>query len=164
MKEKPNLVLDIAGVIATNFSPIFWKDISTKFGVSYDNLLKFRTNIREELWSGKINEQEFWDKLVGSFPTIDQRYATNKLLSLIKPLPAYEEIAMWSTYSNIHLLSNHRREWIKHIIRPVENYITSTTISSDVGTCKPEGNIYLRVNSEFKSNANVIFVDDQEKT
>ncbi|MEI3615053.1 hypothetical protein [Pseudogracilibacillus sp. SO30301A] len=46
MGTKPDLVLDIAGVIATNFSPIFWEDLSSKFEVAYDDLIKFRKEIR----------------------------------------------------------------------------------------------------------------------
>lgn len=163
MSKKPNLVLDIAGVIATNFSPIFWEDLSSKFEVSYNELIKFRKEIREELWTGKIKDEDFWAKLIKRFPTIDRGYAAKKLLLLIKPLPALEEIPLWSKYANIHLLSNHRIEWVKHIISPVEEYIKSKTISSEVGFCKPEVEIYLKVNSNFNGEENVLLVDDQEK-
>lgn len=54
MNTRPNLVLDIAGVIATNFSPLFWENLSSKFEVPYEDLTKFRKEIREELWTGKI--------------------------------------------------------------------------------------------------------------
>jgi putative hydrolase of the HAD superfamily len=163
MSKKTDLVLDVAGVIATNFSPIFWEDLSSKFEVAYDDLIKYRKEVREELWTGKIKEQEFWTRLAERFPTIDEGYATNKLLSVIRPLPALEEIPLWSKYANIHLLSNHRIEWVKHIIRPVEDYIKSITISGDVGFCKPQVDIYLKVNSHFNSEENVLFIDDQEK-
>jgi putative hydrolase of the HAD superfamily len=163
MNKKTDLVLDIAGVIATNFSPLFWEDLSSKFEVPYDDLIRFRKENREELWTGKIEEQEFWIRFAKRFPTIDVEYATNKLLSLIKPLPANEKIPMWSKYANIHLLSNHRIEWVKHIISPIQDYITTMTISGDVGFCKPQVDIYLKVNSHFNDKENVIFVDDQEK-
>lgn len=163
MSKKPELVLDIAGVIATNFSPIFWEDLSSKNEVSYDELIKFSKEVREELWTGKIKDEEFWDMLIERFPTIDRGYAATKLLSVIKPLPAFEEIPLWSKYANIHLLSNHRIEWVKHIIRPVEEYIKSINISGDVGFCKPQVEIYLKVSSHFKGEENVLFVDDQEK-
>ena len=71
MSKKPELVLDIAGVIATNFSPIFWEDLSSKNEVSYDELIKFSKEVREELWTGKIKDEEFWDMLIERFPTID---------------------------------------------------------------------------------------------
>ncbi|GGF90262.1 HAD family hydrolase [Paenibacillus abyssi] len=163
MSKKTDLVLDIAGVIATNFSPIFWKDLSIKFNVAYDDLVKFKKELRIELWTGKINEQDFWARLIERFPMVDGGYAAIKLLSVIEPLPAFEEVPLWSEYANIHLLSNHRIEWVKHIISPIEEYISSITISSEVGFCKPQVDIYLIVNSKCKNKDNVLLVDDQEK-
>lgn len=78
-------------------------------------------------------------------------------------MPALKELPLWSRYANIHLLSNHRIEWIKHIIRPVENSIKSITISCDVGLCKPQVGIYVVVNSKISSEGKAIFIDDQEK-
>lgn len=163
MSIKPDLVLDIAGVIATNFSPSFWDDLSLEFAVSYDKLLHFKKEIRRDLWTGRITEKEFWLKLTEEFPTIELDYAKFKLLTEIKPLPAIEEIPIWNEYANIHLLSNHRIEWVKHIINPVNDYIKSITISGEVGYCKPQTDIYLMVNSHIEQGANVLFVDDQEK-
>ncbi|MEH7379067.1 HAD-IA family hydrolase [Bacillus sp. JJ1533] len=163
MSGKPNLILDIAGVIATNFSPIFWEVLSSKFDATYDDLIKFRKDIREELWTGNIEEQEFWDRLLKKFPTIDVVYAKSSLITTIKPLPTLDQIPIWSNYSKIHLLSNHRIEWVKHIIDPVQDYISSITISGDVGYCKPQVDIFLTVNSNLDNNQDVLFVDDQEK-
>ncbi|GGG16880.1 HAD family hydrolase [Paenibacillus abyssi] len=163
MSKKTDLVLDIAGVIATNFSPIFWEDLSIKFNVAYDDLVRFKKELRIELWTGKINEQDFWARLIERFPMVDGGYAAIKLLSAIEPLPALEEVPLWSEYANIHLLSNHRIEWVKHIISPIEKYISSITISSEVGFCKPQVDIYLIVNSKCKNKDNVLLVDDQEK-
>ncbi|MGQ4668811.1 hypothetical protein ACUIJN_23810 [Metabacillus halosaccharovorans] len=83
MIKKIDLVLDIAGVIASNFSPIYWEDLSSKFEVTYEELIKFRKEVRDELWTGKITEQEFWERLIERFPTIDGSYAKkNYYLSL----------------------------------------------------------------------------------
>ncbi|MBB2481980.1 hypothetical protein H5P36_17545 [Bacillus sp. APMAM] len=161
--KKVDLILDIAGVIATNFSPIFWRDLSIKFGIIYDDLIEFKNEIRKDLWTGKIDDQEFWDRFLKKFPTIDIVYAKTKLLAVIKPLPALAEIPKWSKYANIHLLSNHRIEWVNHIIIPVEKYIRSITISSDIGLCKPQVEIYLKVNLHLNNQHCVLFVDDQEK-
>jgi putative hydrolase of the HAD superfamily len=163
MATKSDLVLDIGGVIATNFSPFFWNDLSTVFEVSKDKLAKFKKEIRDELWTGMIEEKEFWVRLKKDFPTIEIEYAKSKLQSSIKPLPAIEELSVWSEYANIHLLSNHRLEWVKHIITPIQKYIKSITISGEVGCCKPQVDIYLRVKTFLNSEKNVLFVDDQEK-
>ncbi|MCR2821296.1 HAD family hydrolase [Lederbergia panacisoli] len=159
---KLDLVLDFAGVLATNFSPLFWKELSMKYNISYSELIAFKKEIREDLWTGQITENEFWVRLKKRFSIIEIKYARTKLLSLIRPLPAIKQIPLLSEYVNIHLLSNHRREWVEHIISPVKDYIKSIIISSDVGCCKPQAEIYLITKTFFNDN-NVLFVDDQEK-
>jgi putative hydrolase of the HAD superfamily len=163
MSMKPDLVLDIGGVIASNFSPFFWDDLSAIFEVVKDDLVKFKKEIREDLWTGKIDEKEFWIRLKNNFPTIEIEYAKSKLESYITPLPAIEELSIWNEYANIHLLSNHRLEWVKHIVTPVQKYIKSITISSEVGYCKPQVDIYLSVITQLNYEKNVLFVDDQDK-
>ncbi|GIN73908.1 hypothetical protein J14TS2_43830 [Bacillus sp. J14TS2] len=161
--KKPNLVLDIAGVLATNFSPLFWHHLSTTYDVQYEELLKFRKGVREELWTGQITEQAFWTKLQRLVPNLQMEAAKEQLLSMITPLPAVEEIPGWSGIANIHLLSNHRLEWIEHIINPLQAYVTSVTISAEAGVCKPEMVIYEKTQTYLKNNGTVLFVDDQEK-
>jgi len=43
------------------------------------------------------------------------------------------------------------------------NYIKSVTVSGDVGFCKPQIDIYVKVNSYFTNENRILFVDDQEK-
>lgn len=161
MATKPVLVLDIAGVLVTNFSQLFWKDLSSKYEIPYANLAKFYKGIKEDLWTGKINEQEFWFRLEKEFPTIEIEYSKLKLHALIKPLPALEEISIWSEYATIHLLSNHRMEWVNQIVEPFQKYIKSMTISSEVGFCKPQVDIYTSAKSHFNRQKRVLFVDDK---
>ncbi|MEK3886273.1 hypothetical protein [Bacillus sp. FSL K6-3431] len=163
MTTKPELILDIAGVLATNLSPKFWLELSSESATPYDKLVKFKKNIREELWTGKITEREFWTRLCEQFPSIELEYAKLILFSNIKPLPAFEEVPIWSQYANIHLLSNHRIEWIEPILSPILIYLKSMTVSSEVGCCKPQSDIYSKVALFLNSRANILFVDDQEK-
>ena len=162
MSSKPDLVLDIAGVLATNLSPYFWNDLSLKFGVPYEKLIQFKKDTREELWTGEITEQDFWLKLSSSFPSVETKYARSKLISVIKPLPGLKKIPIWSQHANIHLLSNHRIEWIQHILTGISPYIKSITISGEAGCCKPESDIYLKV-EQYLNKTQTLFVDDQEK-
>lgn len=136
MTQKRELILDVAGVIATNFSPYFWRDLSNQAGTTYDEMEKCKRSIREDLWTGKISEDEFWTLLSERFPAIKIENAQIVLLSYIKPLPAMKELPKWSEYANIHLLSNHRIEWINH------NAV---------------------VKEKLSNKENVLFVDDQEK-
>jgi putative hydrolase of the HAD superfamily len=142
MASKPQLILDIAGVLATNFSPLFWQNLSLKSGIPNDDLVQFKKNIREELWTGKITEEEFWTRLGEQFPSIDIDNARLMLHPNIQPLPAIEEVPIWSQFANIHLLSNHRIEWIEPILNPIQDYVKSITISSQVVCCKPQPYIY----------------------
>ena len=163
MKEKLELVLDLAGVLVTNFSPNFWMNLSSSFNVSYNHLTTFKKEIREELWTGKIREDVFWTMLKREFPVIDINVAKSKLYSALRPLPAIERIPLWSQNVNVHIVSNHRIEWVSSIISPLQDHLTSMTISSEIGHCKPHVDIYLEVQNHFTSNHHVWFVDDQEK-
>ncbi|UII55914.1 hypothetical protein LS684_20210 [Cytobacillus spongiae] len=163
MKTEPSIVLDIAGVLGTNFSPRFWIDLSERYDISYDELIHFKREIREELWIGNISESAFWCKVKEEFPMIEIQFAKSNLLTLIKPLPAIWKIPFWSTYADIHLLSNHRIEWVQHILAPVKGFINSITISAEAGCCKPQADIYLTVQSNINDKTRGLFVDDQEK-
>ncbi|MEH7399289.1 HAD family hydrolase, partial [Priestia megaterium] len=81
---------------------------------------------------------------------------------VIEPLPALKKIPIWSQHANIHLLSNHRIEWIQHILTEISPYIKSVTISGEAGCCKPESDIYLKV-GQYLNKKQTLFVDDQEK-
>lgn len=163
VKAKPELVLDAAGVIAANFSPRFWQELGMRYELTYDRLARFKREIRVSLWSGSITEVKFWDELCSRFPAIDRDEARIKLLTRITPLPAAERIPGWSRHANIHLLSNHRSEWLEPIVSPLRPYLRSVTISSTAGCCKPDAPIYERVEQHFESKASILFVDDQAK-
>ncbi|WP_435163585.1 HAD family hydrolase [Paenibacillus glycanilyticus] len=163
MKLKPELVLDAAGVIVTNFSPRFWQELVWRYGLPYDKLAQFKQEIRVSLWTGVISEDEFWDEICSRFPAMDRDEARIRLLSQITPLPAADQIPRWSEHAHIHLLSNHRSEWLEPIVEPLRPYLRSITISSTAGCCKPNAPIYELVEQHFESRASVLFVDDQEK-
>lgn len=162
VKVKPELVLDVAGVIAANFSPGFWQELVLRYGLPCDKLSQFKQEIRVSLWTGHITEDEFWGEICGRFPAIDRDEARIKLLSQITPLPAADQIPGWSEHAKIHLLSNHRLEWLEPIVAPLRPYLHSVTISSTAGCCKPDAPIYERVEQHFESKA-ILFVDDQAK-
>jgi len=160
---KNELILDIAGVLATNFSPSFWRELSIETDTPYEALLQFKREIRDDLWTGKVAEEEFWNQLCKRVPTIKRETAKEILFSNITPLPSIQEIPVWSQYANIHLLSNHRIEWIEAIILPIEKYLSSVTISSQVGYCKPNPEIYTLINARLSDERHVWYVDDQDK-
>lgn len=163
MKLKPELVLDAAGVIAANFSPQFWKELVSRYELPQDRLAQFKQDIRVRLWTGVITEDEFWDDICTRFPAIVKEEARRALLAQITPLPAASLIPEWSEHAHIHLLSNHREEWLESIVTPLRPFLRSVTISSAAGCCKPEALIYERVEQYFERKTSVLFVDDQAK-
>lgn len=163
MANNNELILDIAGVLATNFSPYFWQELSDETNTPYEMLVQFKKEIRQDLWTGNVAEEEFWNQLCKKFPAIKRGKAKDILISNITPLQSIKEVPMWSKYANIHLLSNHRIEWIQSIIKPIERHVSSITISSQVGYCKPNQEIYTLVNAKLSNENNVWFVDDQDK-
>jgi putative hydrolase of the HAD superfamily len=42
MTVKHELILDVAGVLATNFSPFFWQELSIESATPYDLLSNFQ--------------------------------------------------------------------------------------------------------------------------
>jgi len=44
---KKELILDIAGVLVTNFSPRFWQALSEEFHTPYETLVQFGKETRE---------------------------------------------------------------------------------------------------------------------
>ncbi|WP_461671151.1 HAD family hydrolase, partial [Mycobacterium tuberculosis] len=62
----------------------------------------------------------------------------------------------------IHLLSNHRHEWLEELLEPIRPYLKSITISSQVGCCKPDIEIFEIVKSRI-NKTKTLYVDDQEK-
>ncbi|RXZ79708.1 hypothetical protein EBB07_21910 [Paenibacillaceae bacterium] len=163
--RRPQLVLDIAGVIATNFPPLLWQHLAVRANASIDELRTFfKKDAREMLWTGAVSEPEFWVWLQGHFPAFDPSFGRPLVSGHLSLLPASGQLAAWSQLADIHLLSNHRHEWVTPVITPLLPYIKSVTISSEVGCCKPDPRIYSIVQDHLTSSQSIIiYVDDQEK-
>ncbi|WP_261305121.1 hypothetical protein [Paenibacillus andongensis] len=69
--DNKEIILDVAGVLATNFSPHFWQELSEESNTPYEMLFHLRKEMREELWTGRIPEEGFWDQLRMKFPAIN---------------------------------------------------------------------------------------------
>ncbi|GGH87260.1 HAD-IA family hydrolase [Pullulanibacillus pueri] len=147
----------------TNLSPRFWSELSRKCDVPINALHTFKTYIREDRWTGRLTEVAFWKHLCEAFPSIQKERAKRILLETLRPLPALEMIPHWSRYASIHLLSNHRGEWIRPLLTPVMPYLTSVTISSEAGSCKPSPEIYQKVMQQLCGHHPIVFIDDQVK-
>lgn len=161
---RPQLVLDIGGVLATNLSPLFWQLIAAEAAVSEDALYEaYKRQISEQLWTGSLSEEQFWSWIKVQAPNIQAQQARSFIDRSLQPLPALEKIAEWSLIADIHLLSNHLPAWVEPIVNPINKYLKSITISSETGLRKPHPDIYRRMASHLPKDTVVLFVDDQHK-
>ncbi|GIP29396.1 hypothetical protein J23TS9_45260 [Paenibacillus sp. J23TS9] len=163
MENRPQLVLDIAGVLVNNISSVFWKELVAVSGVTLQVIKEQFNEIRRNLWTGNLKEEQLWVWLVNRYPGINTDKAREILIKTLEPLPSVQYLEQWSRIADIHLLSNHCREWLEPILTVLEKHTKSITISNQVGLCKPDIQIYEMVASHFEFNERVLYVDDQEK-
>lgn len=161
---RPQLVLDIGGVLATNLSPLLWQLLAAEATVSEEALYsEYKQQISGRLWTGEISEEQFWIWVKKYTPLLSTERARAFIDRSLQPLPALARIAEWSTTADIHLLSNHLPAWVDPIVKPIKPYLKNITISSEAALIKPHPDIYARSASFIPPGSKVLFVDDQEK-
>ncbi|MGG4345708.1 HAD-IA family hydrolase [Paenibacillus lautus] len=163
MTARPQLVLDLAGVLISNFSSAVWLQLSEGSEISFHDIREQFDEVRKDLWTGKIKEDEFWEWMSLRMKQINKEQGRTLLMQSLEPLPGLNYLAEWSEIADIHILSNHCREWLEPILERVEPYTRSITISNQVGLRKPDIRIYQHVGKQFESGQTVVYIDDQEK-
>ncbi|MGC6583779.1 HAD-IA family hydrolase [Paenibacillus sp. Dod16] len=163
MTAKPQLVLDLAGVLVSNFSSTFWLQLSKGSEISFQDIREQFDEIRKDLWTGKIKEDDFWEWMSLRIKQINKERARTLLIQSLEPLPGLNYLAEWSEIADIHILSNHCKEWLESILERVEPHTKSITISNQVGLRKPDIQIYQHVGKQFEAGQTVVYIDDQEK-
>lgn len=163
MTAKPQLVLDLAGVLVSNFSSTFWLQLSKGTEISFQDIRGQFDEIRKDLWTGKIKEDDFWEWMSLRIKHINKERARALLIQSLEPLSGINYLAEWSEIADIHILSNHCKEWLESILERVEPYTKSITISNQVGLRKPDIQIYQHVGKHFEAGQTVVYIDDQEK-
>jgi putative hydrolase of the HAD superfamily len=164
MSGRPQLVLDIGGVLAANLSPLFWRLIAEEAVVSEEELYSvYKEQISERLWTGGITEERFWAWVKTYAPRLTTEKARSFIDQSLQPLPALAMLQEWSAAADLHVLSNHLPAWVEPVIKPYEKLWKSVTISSEVGCRKPHPDIFACVKPHLPSGSTVLFVDDQNK-
>lgn len=163
MKHKKAMILDVGGVLATNYTPQFWEGLSDDYDVPYDALMQFRKDVRADLWTGAIAEKEFWERMSERFQAIDAAGARAMLVSEIRPLPALERLKAWRKRASLNVLSNHRTEWIAPVLKRVYPFADHVIVSAEAGCRKPEPEIYSRMDECLDGYEDILFVDDTPK-
>lgn len=167
MNGKPQLVLDLAGVLVSNLSSTFWLAICGESGLSFQHIREQFNEVRKDLWTGKLREDDFWIWLCNRIHRVSREKARELLIQSLEPLPAIHSLAQWSQIADIHILTNHCKEWLEPILNTIEPYTKSITISNQVGLSKPDIQIYHHVAAYFEHNGGphpmILYIDDQEK-
>jgi len=164
MESRPQLVLDLAGVLIENFSVYCWRELSENAETTFEEFAeRFRT-IRADLWTGTMTEDRFWEWAQRRYPSLNRDRGRAVLRRHLQPLPGFGCLERWSGSADIHVLSNHCREWLEPILSEIESVTHSITISNQTGYRKPDPRIYDLVSRRFGARAgSVLYVDDQEK-
>ncbi|CAM4325078.1 HAD family hydrolase [Paenibacillus tarimensis] len=160
--SRPQLILDVGGVLAANLTD-FWRYAASAAGLSYSVLRgRYKEQLRTSLWTGELSEAAFWGWLAEACPLLKTEQAQAALQSCLKPLPALALLPRWHHIADIHILSNHRAEWLRPWLAPYRNYLTSLTISSEAGCCKPDPALYRLAAVNLLPGRNTLYVDDAE--
>ncbi|MFB9328502.1 HAD family hydrolase [Paenibacillus aurantiacus] len=161
---KPQLVLDAGGVLVSNLSPLFWEQLCEHASIDYDVIVPhYKTSMSAALWRGEVSETEFWAWLAGGYPGVNETAARQLLMSNLVRLDALDCLAVWRTRADLHLLSNHRTEWLLPVLEKELHLFSSITISSEIGSAKPQPEMFRVASSKLPAGAQVLFVDDQPR-
>ncbi|UJF32900.1 HAD-IA family hydrolase [Paenibacillus hexagrammi] len=161
---KLQLVLDMGGVLITNLTPGMWEELAAGSHVTYAELReRYKQDLKHMLWTGELTLEQFWSWISQQCTAVDTAQMDGLVQKHLLKLPAWEHLEGWSERAELHILSNHRQEWIGPILAPIHELLSSITISSQSGCCKPYPDIYAAAASKLQTSAPVLFVDDQEK-
>ncbi len=118
------------------------------------------------LMKGKITEEEFWNQLINktninlSIPELKKAVREN--FEEIKGTREIIERLKKSGFK-LGLLSNHSKEWIDHCNNRFDYHklFDSILYSFEIGICKPNREIYLKILQKLKKEPqNCLFIDD----
>ena len=159
------LVLDVCGVLLGEPMEPLFRMVAREAGSSPDRVRAvFRNYFRDALWSGRLDEADFWPAFavacgVGvpspGWPTL--------LRSAMAPLAATACASRWSRSAQIWLLSNHRHEWLVPALQDAGLHLLARRlfISSQTGHVKPGPAAYVQVLDNAAPGDALLYVDDK---
>jgi len=157
-------MLDIGGVLAANLSPRFWNEIARLADTPVELLYaKYKEELSRGLWAGHFSELEFWNWIHAQSPSVSAAKGQAILMESMAPLPGMLQLPEWSKHADIHILSNHLAAWVDPVLEPVRPFLTSVTISSQIGMSKPQLELYEYACGLLPPSAPVLFIDDQDR-
>lgn len=159
------LVLDVCGVLLGEPTEPLFRVVAREAGTSPDRVRAvFRHYFRDELWSGRLDETDFWPAFATACGVGIPSPAWPTLLrSAMAPLPAAAYVSRWSRSAQIWLLSNHRHEWLIPALQDAGLHLLARRlfISSQTGHVKPGPAAYVQILDNAAPGDSLLYVDDK---
>ncbi|MGK9251225.1 HAD family hydrolase [Paenibacillus humicus] len=161
---RPQLVLDAGGVLVSNLTPSMWQELAEISGHAFGELRdRYKRDIAGRLWTGEHPEAEFYRWIAGFVPGWAEADAERLLRSHLQPLPALERLPELARLADVHLLSNHVSGWLRPVLEPASEWLSSITISCEEGLSKPDPALLERCAGKLEPGAPVLFADDSPR-
>ncbi|MBD3918485.1 HAD-IA family hydrolase [Paenibacillus sp. PR3] len=156
------LILDVGGVLLSNLTPTFWTQLVERTGVDYSEIRsRYKSEVRDDLWSGAVEEPQFWKWMNQYCPSLTEEDGRTMIMDNLVPLPSLERLVQWKQLADLHILSNHRTEWLDPKLADYAQHFTSMTVSSRAGSFKPNVSIYQHAVAAIgDAEGPILFIDD----
>lgn len=159
------LLLDVGGVLLGDVIEGLFDDLAGRGPRTRAEIGAFYgVELRHDLWSGRLPEREFWDRLLRfTGQDLDPAPWRADLVARLVPLPALERLGAFAQVVPIWLLSNHRAEWLRPVLaaQPAFRWVTRVEISSETGQVKPEPRAFQRIiGAAPGAPSSILFIDD----
>jgi len=135
------LLLDACGVLVGEPMEPLFVALARSAGTSREVVADiFRTRFRDDLWSGKLCEEDFWGELAHSCRAqVTAHEGRSFIRAAMPPKPVCALLSRWSGKARLVLVSNHRHEWLlPRLARDIARHFDELRISSAVGAVKPD--------------------------
>lgn len=168
MRRPTLLALDVGGVLAVDALKPLFAELEQAANLDPGPLYAYYShNLRQDLWSGRGPEQQFFAGICGAAGVGPDGYDhwRDRLLEIMQPLPAIKKVAKWAEEIDLAILSNHRHEWLRPLLtlNHIDTYVPAERlfISSEVGAIKPDPAAFGLLTALRHDPAEILYVDDQ---
>lgn len=142
MSNRPQLVLDLGGVLLTSLRRTFWLEMSQLCSMSADELYRrYAREIRDPLLRGWIADEHLF-AWVAERCRLSAAESREHLLDCVIPLQPYSLVPEWAEYADVSLLANHRSEWVAALVEDLHSSLREVAISDKLGLVLPDGAAY----------------------
>ncbi|MCT2590526.1 HAD-IA family hydrolase [Streptomyces sp. N2-109] len=123
----------------------------------------FKESFRDVLWSGRIEEDAFWEDFATACGAERPSPSWREILdTAMGAMPAVHRLPVWAQHAQLTVISNHRHEWLLPRLDATGalGYIDAVYVSSSTGLVKPDPAAYAHA-LRGTQRSQVLYVDDQ---